>query len=133
MAAAIPGIIEGAMAVAPTIIDLITRLVHGAAPAAEQKYGPQTGPVKFGDVFASVIDALQKAAGAGQISKALPADETIKLIIQAVVTSMNLNGQLAGGPDLSTTAVKQGQGVGFIAADVITIKPGQKLTIQVAA
>lgn len=80
--------------VAPPLINLIAGLVHKAAPIAEQKHGPGTGPVKFSDVFNSVIVSLQNAALAGQIDKTLPPDDVIKTIIQAVVSSMQLSGVL---------------------------------------
>jgi hypothetical protein len=110
MAAAIIPLIAG---LAPSIINLITSLIHQNAPVAETTYGPGTGPVKFADVFASVIAALQKAAAAGAIDKALPSDEIIKAIIQAVVTSMQMSGQLGetpaqpGGPASSIGSVGQ--------------------------
>jgi hypothetical protein len=95
MAAAIIPLIAG---LAPSIINLITSLIHQNAPVAETTYGPGTGPVKFADVFASVIAALQKAAAAGTIDKTLPGDDIIKAIIQAVVTSMQMSGTLGGAP-----------------------------------
>lgn len=75
------------------LINWITGLVHKAAPAAEAARGGSTGPVKFADVFVSVMSDLTKAKAAGQIST-LPDDATAKLIIQSVVTSMQLSGQL---------------------------------------
>lgn len=107
-------------AIAPEIINLITGLVHGAAPVAEQKFGPGTGPVKFADVFGQVIMALQSAATAGQIPKELPSDQTIQTVIQAVVSSMNLAGQLTGVP-FKPAPVAQN----------ITLKAGQTLTVTV--
>lgn len=94
MAAALIPLIAG---LAPSIINLIASLVHQHAPQAEMANGPGTGPVKFADVFAAVIDALQKAAASGAIDKTLPPDEQIKMIIQAVVNSMQLSGVLGGG------------------------------------
>jgi len=79
---------------APELINLIAGLVHKSAPAAEAANGPGTGPVKFAQVFQDVISALNNAAVAGTISKTLPPDETIKTVIQAVVSSMNMTGLL---------------------------------------
>lgn len=94
MAAA--AIIPAVTAIAPSLIDLITGLVHKGAPVAEQQLGPKTGPVKFARVFGEVMAYLQNAAAAGQIDKTLPSDQTVQTIIQAVVTSMNLSGMLTG-------------------------------------
>src|SRR4051812_39662100 len=88
---------------APTIIDLITSLVHKSAPTQEA-LGPKTGPLKFANVFGDVITSLTKAATAGQIDKALPPDDTIKLIIQSVVTSMKLSGQLQDQPPVALSS-----------------------------
>jgi len=106
-------------ALAPTIITLITGLVHKQAPVAEASNGPGTGPVKFADVFSAVMIALQNAAAAGQIPKALPSDEAVKAIIQAVVTSMKLSGTLIAPPSGS-------------APQAITLTAGQSVTITVA-
>ena len=111
-AAAIP-IIE---AIAPTLINLIASLVHKAAPAAETALGPGTGPVKFADVFASVMNSLNSAAMAGQIDKTLPNDNTVKIIIQAVVSSMNLSGLLSG-----TAASASAQSIALSAGQSVTI------------
>ncbi len=99
----------------PSIIDLITGLVHKHAPVAEANNGPKTGPIKFTEVFTNVITALQQAAAAGTIGKDLPPDDLVKTIIQAVVTSMQISGTL--GP---TTG------------QVIKLGPGQSITISVA-
>src|SRR6185369_16752496 len=80
--------------VLPDVISLIAGLVHRAAPQAEAALGPGTGAVKFSDVFASVMASLTKAAEVGQIPKALPPDDTVKVVIQAVVSSMKLSGLL---------------------------------------
>lgn len=85
-----------AATLAPSIIDLITSLVHHKAPQVEQQLGGGTGPVKFGDVFSYVMASLNAAATAGQIDKQLPSDDLVKLIIQSVVTSMNKFGMLGG-------------------------------------
>lgn len=92
MAAAIIPLIAG---IAPPIINLIAGLVNKHAPAAETQFGPGTGPIKFADVFSNVINALQKSASAGTIDKTLPPDDTIKLIIQSIVSSLNISGQLS--------------------------------------
>ena len=81
-------------AVAPAIIDLIASLTHPKAIAVEQ-LGPGTGAVKFADVFVSVMADLVKAKAAEQID-ALPAEGTVKTIIQSVVTAMKLSGLLGG-------------------------------------
>ncbi len=90
MAAAIIPLIAG---LAPGVINLIASLVHGAAPQAES-LGTGTGPVKFATVFGDVMGSLTKAAEAGSIPKVLPSDDTVKMIIQAVVSSMQLSGTL---------------------------------------
>ena len=81
-------------AIAPEIITLIAGLVHKQAPVAEAANGPSTGPVKFADVFGAVITALTSAAAAGQIPKQLPSNDIVKVVIQAVVSSMKLGGLL---------------------------------------
>lgn len=109
-------------ALAPELIALIAGLIHQAAPAAEASNGPQTGPVKFAEVFQDVVGKLQAAAAAGQIGKELPSDDTIKLIIQAVVTSMKITGTLSPAP--APVA---------ISTQSISLKLGQTLTISAAA
>ena len=122
MAAAIVPLVAG---LAPTIINLITSLVHRNAPIAEAKLGNGTGPVKFADVFGAVIVALQSAAAAGTIDKQLPSDESVKLIIQAVVSSMKLQGQLDTTPaPIAVTGVASGN-------HSVTLLSGQKLTVIV--
>lgn len=111
MAAAIVPLIAG---IAPSIISLITSLVHKHAPVAEAKLGSGTGPVKFADVFSSVLQALQQAAGAGAIDKTLPADDLIKLVIQAVVGSLKLQ----GGLDITPVS---GQSVALHAGQTLTV------------
>lgn len=117
MAAAIVPIVE---AIAPSLISLIAGLVHKSAPAAEQQFGSGTGPVKFAAVFGDVITALQSAAKAGQIDKQLPSDQTIQVIIQAVVSSMNLQGQISGAP--ASASMPQ---------QTIQLSSGQSITIAV--
>lgn len=121
------------IALAPTalqsafsIAGLIASLVHPAAKAAETQIGPGTGPVKLSQVFDTVIGLIQKAAAAGTIPKELPSDETIKLIIQAVVTSMQLSGILGPTPPAAGSTVSVGS------PDGIILKPGQRITISVA-
>ena len=107
-------------ALAPSLIDLIAGLVHKAAPVAETVHGPSTGPVKFAEVFGSVVALLTRAAGTGQIPKELPPDETIKAVIQAVVSSMKLSGLLMS----SVT-------IGPAPAQSLVLKAGQSVTIKV--
>ena len=95
-------------AIAPEIINLITALVHKAAPAAEQTLGSGTGPVKFAQVFGDVMTALQNAAAAGQIPKALPSDDIVKVVIQAAVNSMQLSGLLGASDPTAVPAATVG-------------------------
>ena|ERR1700730_8571690 len=119
MAAAIIPLIAS---LAPTIIDLIASLVHKQAPIAEATLGTGTGPVKFADVFVSVMESLTKAKVAGQIDL-LPDDSTVKTIIQAVVTSMKLTGRLGPAPPatITNTAV----------ASAVTLSSGESVTVSV--
>src|SRR3984893_17289926 len=119
MAAAIIPLIAS---LAPTIIDLIASLVHKQAPIAEATLGTGTGPVKFADVFVSVMESLTKAKVAGQIDL-LPDDSTVKTIIQAVVTSMKLTGLLGSAPTPTVTDPA--------AASTLTLISGQSVTISV--
>ncbi len=112
-----------AVSLAPQIIDLIVGLVHKSAPVAEQQLGVKTGPAKFGQVFGDVITALTKAATAGQISRTLPPDETIQMIIQAVVTSMQLSGTLGAVPPPQAVAVP------VHPAQSVALAPGQSLLV----
>lgn len=120
MAAAI---IPLAAAIAPSIIDLIAGLVHKFAPVAEATNPPKTGPVKFTQVFGDVMTALQNAANAGQIDKALPNDETIKAVIQAVVSSMKIGGLLGSSTSPATPATPAA------GPQPLALKPGQTITI----
>jgi hypothetical protein len=120
MAAALIPLLSG---LAPEIVNLIVGLVHPKAIAAEQ-LGPATGLVKFADVFVSVMSDLVKAHAAGTIP-ALPDEATVKVIIQAAVTSMQLSGLLGGaiaapapsaqspvaGPNRTDVALKGGQSI----------------------
>ncbi len=107
--------------VAPEIISLIAGLVHKHAPVVEAANGPSSGPVKFADLFGTVIGALTNAANVGTISKVLPSDDTVKIVMQAVVTSMKMMGLLNG---VVTDAAVGGQS--------IVLKAGQTITIGVA-
>ena len=109
-------------AIAPEIITLITGLVHKQAPVAEAANCPSTGPVKFADVFGAVITALTSAAAAGQIPKQLPSDDIVKVVIQAVVSSMKLGG-LLGSPTVTIPAPATAQS--------LVLKAGQSVTISV--
>lgn len=111
MAAAIIPLIAG---IAPSVIQLISALVHKFAPQAEQKYGAGTGPIKFADVFNNVIIALQQAAASGAIDKTLPPDELIKAIIEAVVNSLNINGQLSTPVTAAPPATDTTSGTGSV-------------------
>jgi hypothetical protein len=107
---------------APSIISLIAGLVHKQAPVAETTHGPGTGPVKFTDVFNYVITALQSAAAAGQIDKALPSDDAVKTIIQSVVTSMKLTGLLGDAPAPTSVTVANGTTATSSIGGVVTLK-----------
>jgi hypothetical protein len=127
MAAAIVPLIAG---IAPSIISLITGLVHKSAPVAEAANGPGTGPVKFAQVLQSVMGALQSAASSGQIDKVLPSDDSIKLIIQSVINSMQMGGQLP-----ASAAPLVPQTIGTLQSNpptenLIVLKSGQTLRIQ---
>ena len=117
MAAALIPLIAG---LAPEIISLIVGLVHQKAPAAEQDNGPLTGPVKFADVFVKVMRDLTNAYVTGQIS-VLPDDTTVKVIIQAVVTSMQLSGYLGGAIAAPTPSTSSAQSV--------VLKTGQSVLV----
>ena len=73
MAAALIPLIAG---IAPSIITLIASLVHKSAPAAESTNGSGTGPVKFAQVFQTVITSLQQAAAVDKSPK--PSPRTIR-------------------------------------------------------
>src|ERR1700757_3203287 len=127
--------------IAPSIISLITGLVHKSAPKAEAANGPATGPVNFAQVFQDVILALQQAANSGVIDKILPNDDLIKAIIQAVVTSMQMSGTLPAGstatpPAIPATPVVPPSSVLTPASSVLTpqtvwLTSGQSLIIGV--
>lgn len=120
MAAVALPLIEGIAAAAPTVINLITSLVHKTAPVAEATYGPKSGPVKRADVLTAVMGALDRAATSGSIPKALPPDPVIALIVDSVLASMGISGQLTT-PSAATPAPAGDQ--------TIALKPGQSLTI----
>jgi len=123
-----------ALPIASEIITLITGLVHSHAPAAEAQLAGGTGPVKFTQVFQAVMTQLQAAAAAGQIAGVLPSDEAVKVVIQAVVTSMKLQGQLdsstpAPAPLASRTAT--GAITAPEANNVVRLSKGQTMLVQV--
>lgn len=113
-------------ALAPEVVNLVAALVHHSAPQAEMTHGPQTGPVKFANVFGSVMEQLQAAAAAGTISKSLPSDETVKVIIQAVVASMQLSGTLVPPSPASPAS----QTNWTISTATYKLGPGQSITIN---
>lgn len=115
-----------AIQAALTIAGLIASLVHPAAKAAEAQIGSGGGPVKLSQVFEAVIGWLQKAAAVGTIPKELPSDDTIKMIIQAVVSSMKISGLLGDAPTTVPTNAPVGS------PDGIILKAGQSVTITVA-
>ena len=81
-------------ALAPSILELITSLVHRGAPAQEAALGAKTGPVKFANLFASVMQDLINAHAAGQIAGDLPTTDLVKFVMQIVITSLKLQGVL---------------------------------------
>ncbi|MDP9171438.1 MAG: hypothetical protein M3N54_12530 [Acidobacteriota bacterium] len=117
MATAIVPIIAQLIPLMPQVIDLIASLVHHKAQAAEVTHGPGTGPVKFTDVFVGTMKELVAAHVAGQID-AVPSDDQLRVVIQAVVKTMKLSSLLSGAPP--------------IAPNGIQIAAGQTLTISVA-
>ncbi len=120
-AAAIP-LIAGLL---PDVINLVTALVHKHAPVAEAAGGTGTGPVKFADVFVAVMKDLVAAKTADGIS-AIPDDSIVKVIIQAVVNSMQLSGGLGATPKASPAPV---------AASIksLVLTPGESVNISVKA
>lgn len=131
MAAAALGIALPILApLLPTItndlITLITGLIHKQAPIAQAANPvPGTGPLRFADVFASVMRSVVTAHAAGQIAGTLPDEGIVKVIIQAVVTSMKLPGNLLDMTGVTPIAV---------AADTVqsvVLKAGQSVTITV--
>jgi hypothetical protein len=135
MAAAAIGIIAPILAplipvIGNDIISLITGLVHKEAPIA-QAANPVagTGAVRFADVFTAVMQAVVNAHAAGQIAGAIPDDGLVKVIIQAVVTSMKLPGGLLGSP----VAVVSADGSQTLppSGTALVLKAGQSITITV--
>jgi hypothetical protein len=102
------------------IIGLITGLVHKSAPVAEANNGPATGPVKFAEVFVSAMSDLVKAHAANQIVM-LPDEATVKLVIQSVVSSLKLSGQLSGA----------GVGVPAATPQSVVLTAGQSIVVSV--
>jgi len=111
------------LGLAPEVVKLIVARAHKSAITAEAALGPDTGALKFGQVFGEVMTSLNDAANAGQIPKALPADEAVKLIIESVVNSMKLSGALPGPGTTVPAASQTGQ---------LSLKPGQTLTITLS-
>ncbi len=127
MAAAIIPFIPIIAGLAPELVTLIAKLVHKQAPIAEAANGPGTGAAKFGDVFVAVMKTLTNAKVAGQIS-ALPDDNSVKVIMQSVVTAMKLSGTL--GEDAPSTAVISPTAV---SSPGLVLRAGQTITITLAA
>jgi hypothetical protein len=111
---------------APKLIDLIASLVHRSAPAAEAKYGPKSGPVKFAEVFSVVMAELQQAIASGSIGKELPGEDAIKAIIQSAVATLDLTGSLNGSSALVVSASPS-----TTPGPAITLQPGQTITITI--
>jgi hypothetical protein len=107
----------------PKLIDLIVGLVHKQAPVAEASGGPNTGPVKFADVFIATMEDLIKAHAKGTIP-GLPDEAEVKVIIQAVVTSMKLSGVLGSTSVQSPAELPSTQGP-------LVLTAGQSITISV--
>ena len=130
MAAAIVPLIT---TIAPEIINLIAALTNKAAPIAEATHGAATGPVKFTDVFNSVVTSLTNAAVAGQIPKTVPSDDIVKVIIQAVVSCMQLNGLLGTGAisGLPGTTTSVTATTSALAQQFLNLKSGQSVVISV--
>ena len=113
-------------ALEPVIVNLIASLTHKAAPVAEANLGPGTGIAKFADVFAAVIASLNSAAAAGTISKTLPPDPVIQMIIQAAIQTMQLDGLLgstavSGLPAAAAKAVSSTQTIKLTAGQTLTV------------
>lgn len=86
---------------APEIISLIAGLAQPKIIAAEQINVP--GPVRFADVFVETMSDLTKAHANGQIAGDLPNDAIVKVIIQAVFTSLSKSG-IVNVPPMSVPA-----------------------------
>jgi hypothetical protein len=108
----------------PDIVSLIAGLVHPKAIAAEAAHGPISGPVKFADVFTGTMKDLIAAHAAGTIA-VLPDEAIVKVIIQAVVTTMKLGGLLENIPPEP--------GKPMTAQQQISLKAGQSVLISVGA
>jgi hypothetical protein len=122
-AALIPIVAPLVLTELPKLVDLIVGLIHKQAPVAEASGGPGTGPVKFADVFVAVMNDLAKASASNQIP-GIPADGTVKTIIQAVVTSMKLSGVLGSMSVSSPAELPATQGP-------LVLSAGQSITISV--
>ena len=107
------------------IISLITGLVHQKAPVAQAANPvPGTGAVRFVDVFTGTMQTLVDLHAKGQIAGPLPDESIVKIIIQAVVTSMKLPGGLLGSPAPASSSSSSVQS--------IVLTAGQSLSISVA-
>jgi hypothetical protein len=109
-------------------------LVHKAAPVAQAANPvPGTGAVRFADVFTGVMQQIVNAHAAGQITGTLPDESIVKVIIQAVVTSMKLPGNIL---DMSGVAPLAAAPIAVAVAgavQAIVLKAGQTLSITVGA
>lgn len=100
-AAAAATLIPLGLSLAPQIYQLIAGLVHKHAPAIEQAYPqPNMGPVKFSNLFDTVMGSLTQAAATGQIDKTLPPDDLIKSMLETAVQTL----KQPGGPLADATA-----------------------------
>jgi len=121
MAAAIlVPLIEG---LGPPLINFLTGLIHKKALEAEQTHGPKSGPLKFADVFVGVMNDVAKAKAAGTIS-VMPDDNLVKIIIQAVTTSMMISGTLNGDNNPAPAVTVDSTSKQFV------LKPGESVTIK---
>ena len=86
------------------------------------------GDAEVGGVFvdAGVIASLNSAAAAGTISKTLPSDSVIQMIIQAAIQTMQLDGLLgstavSGLPAAAAKAVSSTQTIKLTAGQTLTV------------
>lgn len=113
MAAALIPIVASAL---PDIVSFIASLIHPKVKAAEAM-GPGTGPLKFADVLTATLAELVRAHASGVITT-VPDNDTVKVILQSVYTSLKLSG------DLAATAAAAAPG-----AQSITLKAGQSVVV----
>ena len=123
-AAIIPIVAPLVLTEVPKLIDLIVGLVHKKAPAAESALGAGTGLVKLADVYTGTMQDLIKAKAAGTIP-GLPDEAEVKIIIQAVVTSM----KLLGG--LGSINVQSPSELPATTQGPLVLSSGQSITISV--